>query len=334
MRILRIGDPHIRPSNIEESEHMLEMALYIAKTNKIDRIEILGDLMHTHSIIRLEVLEFWDRWLKKLSSNGHDLVVLIGNHDLSGDYHSAAHALKVFKPMENLRQSHAITIVDEPVTKGIYAYLPYYHNPEHFLTSARYLATHEDAKVLVCHQTLGGAQYENGFYAPDAIDPSTIPFDLIISGHIHKRQIINAGGKTIIYPGTPRWDSVSDANEDKGIVLYIHDDKTGEIVSTEFFSTAKVCRPIVSILWNEGEEMPILPDSNARLHVELAGSSDWIKEQKERFQGKASIKAKTTDTRLARMKSGTNFEYFINNVFQTKVRKEDLLNYMRRENLV
>jgi DNA repair exonuclease SbcCD nuclease subunit len=336
MRILRVGDPHVKPSNIEESERLLEYALSIAGQQNVDRIEILGDLFHTHAIVRLEVLEFWGKWLKRLGSSGHDLVVLVGNHDLSGDHNSDAHALKVFSSLEDLRTSHRITIVDKPITKGIYGYLPYYHNPEHFLTSARYLATNEDSRVLVCHQTLGGAQYENGFYAPDAIDPAGIPYDTIISGHIHKYQIIESLGKTIIYPGTPRWDTLSDANEQKGIWVYEHNDITGKVESAKLFSTHEICSPIVSLIVRQGEHLPDLSHFvGSRLHVELVGTSDWVKAQRDELKGKASVKVQITDARQTRMKSGTHLIDFIIDVYQApQEEKLRLVKYMKENGLV
>lgn len=328
MKTLRIGDPHVKPGNLEEAGRIMEMALSLAQAHDVDRIEILGDQMHTHAIIRLEVLEFWNRWMPRFTDYG--TIVLVGNHDMSGDHGSTDHSLKVFKYSADMP-----LIVDSPTTVGIYGYLPYYHNPEHFVTSARHLATNEGAKVLICHQTLGGAQYENGFYAPDAIDPGLLPYDLIISGHIHKRQIIEANGKTIIYPGTAKWDTLSDANEPKGLTIYTHDDVTGKILSTEFFSTHKICKPIMSIVIKQGELSPEISDFNSvRLNVELVGTSDWIKEQREKFRGIASVRAKITDSRQVRMENGTSLEEFISKVYQTDMDKEVLLDYMIGEGLV
>lgn len=330
MKRLVIGDPHTRPSNLEESHRVMEMAEALAKDHKVDRIEILGDLLHTHAVIRLEAQEFWTEWLFRLSHADYpkDIVVLVGNHDLSGDHNSKSNALSVFTRMD----CHGLLIVEQPESRGIYAYSPYMHDPTNFLAQANLLSRH-GAKVLVCHQTIAGAQYENSFYAPDGIDPNLIPFDLIFSGHIHKAQILKSGEKTVIYPGTPLWSSASDINEDKGIWLYTHDDQ-GKLLNSEFFSTAKVCKPMIGISWTQGEEMPKLPEGEVNLHIELIGSSDWIKEQKERFQGKAAIKSRITDSRPVRMKSGANFEHFFNNVFQTELDKAELLKFMRGEGLV
>lgn len=334
MKILRIGDPHVRPSNIEESFKVMEFACHLAGRHAVDRIEILGDLFHTHAIVRIEVLEFWKHWfdvLTEMRQADHiETVVLVGNHDMTGDHNSTSHAMSVFAPW-----SMSPKIIDKPTVMGLYGYLPYQHSLERYTESVRELAS-AGAKTLVCHQTITGSQYENGFYAPDGIDPAYIPFDLIFSGHIHKRQIITAGTKTIIYPGTSRWESVSDANEEKGLWIYEHDDQTAKLLKSEFFSTAGICKPILSVTWEqERGEMPDLPNlEDIRLHIELIGTSDWIKEQKKKFLGRASIKAKITDSKSASRKAGDNIAHFVENIFQTSMDRKQLLEFMRGEDLV
>ena len=60
MKILRVGDPHVKPNNLKEfREALMRFALSEAIARKVDVLEILGDLFDTHSIVRLEVLEFW-----------------------------------------------------------------------------------------------------------------------------------------------------------------------------------------------------------------------------------------------------------------------------------
>jgi hypothetical protein len=46
LRILRVGDPHVKVTNIEESERLVEFVAEKAIELKVDRIEILGDLFH------------------------------------------------------------------------------------------------------------------------------------------------------------------------------------------------------------------------------------------------------------------------------------------------
>jgi len=286
MKILRVGDPHIRPSNIPEAEKLMQFVLTLVKNAKVDRLELLGDLFHTHAVVRLEVLEFWNKWLQ-VFSDIIETVVLVGNHDQGGDHHSGTHALEVFKRIN----SGKLRIIDRATVIGPFLYMPYIHDGGVFVNTVRGFSGKE-ARILVCHQTFSGSQFDNGFYAPEGINPDDIPFDTIISGHIHKEQVL-AGGK-VDYPGTAKWDTASDANERKGVWLYEHDDVTGKVINRDMISTEKVVTPIVSFKWIEGEEAPVIPEG-AKASIELIGSSDWITKQKSKLKGKVSISSKFTD---------------------------------------
>jgi len=323
IKILRLGDPHVRPSNINESDKLLQFVVDIALEHKVDRIEILGDLFHTHSVLRLEVLEFWTDWLDTLN----DLCptyVLVGNHDQSGDYGSNSNALSVFSKLKNKN----IHIVETAMIVGSIGYMAYVHDQKRFLELALGLKE-QGVKTLVCHQTFAGSQYENGFYAPDGINPDDLPFEIIISGHIHAMQRF---GK-VIYPGTARWDSISDSNEIKGIWLFEHDD-SGKILKETLIPTNDVCIPILSFTWQEGYEEPVIPE-NSRSAVELIGSSDWISKQKIKFKGKVAIKTKITDkSRSENRKTGTNLEDFMRNMFVSTMDKNSLIGYAKELGLV
>lgn len=326
MKILRVGDPHIRPSNIVEAERLMAFVLKIVTAAKVDRLEILGDLFHTHAVVRLEVLEFWDKWLQAFS-DVIETVVLVGNHDMTGDYNSGSHALTVFKRIKNER----LKIIDRPTQIGIFGYLQYIHGESAFTDAVRQLAS-TGSKVLVCHSEFSGSQYDNGFYAPHGFNPDNVPFDTIISGHIHKEQVI-AGGK-VDYPGTPKWDTASDANERKGVWLYEHDPVTGKVLQRDLISTEKVVTPIVAFTWLEGQEQPEIPEG-ARASVELIGSSDWITKKKSLLKGKVSISSKFTDKKekIAR-KAGNSLEFFLNNHYSTNMSREALLAYAKEIGIV
>lgn len=315
--MLRVGDPHVKISNLNESEALMAFVSNVAKFEQVDRIEILGDLFHTHAVIRLEVQEFWTEWLRVLSDICQT-VVLVGNHDLSGDYKSRGSALKVF----SLMNKPNLIIVDKPVKLGTIGYLPYIHDIKEFIASAEVLGQ-EGAKVLVCHQTIQGSRYESGFYASDGVPTGKWSelFSAIISGHIHAEQEF----ENIIYPGTARWDAITDANRRKGIWLFEHANDDGHITSRTFITTENVCSPLKSITYIEGEKEPVIPE-NARVSLELVGSSDWVSKEKQKFKGKASIKTKITDIKkLENRKTGSNLEDFLKNVYVSTLDKESLL---------
>jgi DNA repair exonuclease SbcCD nuclease subunit len=326
LKILRIGDPHIRPNNIVESDLLMSFALQTAVNAKVNRLEILGDLFHTHSVIRLEVLEFWDKWLQVFRDKVHT-IVLVGNHDQTGDYNkSSSHSLTVFKRLQN----ENLRIIDAPTQIGVFGYLPYIHGESEFNDAAQNLFD-SGAKILVCHTEFSGSQYDNGFYSPHGFNPDNIPFDTIISGHIHKEQII-AGGK-VDYPGTPKWDTASDVNEQKGIWLYEHDD-SGKVINRDRISTAHVCTPIISFTWLEGQEQPVIPEGS-RATVELIGSSDWISKQKAILKGKVGIKSKTTDQkRKSERKAGNSLENYLLNMYDTRMDRTVLIQLAKEIGIV
>ena len=326
MRILRVGDPHIRPSNLEEADRLMGFIKQIILGGKVDRLEILGDLFHTHAVIRLEVLLFWNKWIP-VFQDIVETVILVGNHDMTGDYNSNGHSLTVFKRLQNER----LKIVDTPTILGPFGYAPYIHSEGAFKDAVRAMAE-QGAKVLVCHSTFDGGQYDNGFYAPDGFQVDDLPFDQIISGHIHKEQII-AGGK-VDYPGTPKWDTASDANERKGVWLYEHDPVSGRVLQRDLISTAGVCTPIVSFVWNEGEEEPVIPEG-AKATVELVGSSDWISKKKASLKGKYSVKTKTTDQkRKTQRKAGNSLENYMMNMYDTKMDRTKLVQFAKEIGIV
>ncbi len=320
MKILRVGDPHIRPQNLMEAERLMGYVKQVVINAKVDRLEILGDLFHTHAIVRLEVLEFWNRWLQELSDIV-ETIVLVGNHDMPGNYGIEKHALTVFKRIQNGR----LKIIDKPTVFGQLVYCPYIHSEDEFLTAVHSIDGTE-SKTLICHAEFSGSQYDNGFYSPHGFNPDKVRYQAIISGHIHKEQII-AGGR-VDYPGTPKWDTASDANEHKGIWLYEHD-VNGKVLTRDRLSTAHVVTPIVSFTWVEGQDAPVIPEG-AKAAVELVGSSEWIAKKKTALKGKVSISSKFTDQKKNfKRKAGNSLENYLMNLYDTKMDRTALMQFAK-----
>lgn len=339
MTVIRVGDPHVKVSNLEESERLLQFVLDKARELNVDTIELLGDLFHTHAIVRLEVLEFWKKWLWKLSEE-FVTIVLVGNHDQSGNHFSDSHALGVFV---NLNPDKLHIIERPTLIKGI-GYLPYIHDNSKFIKEANALAE-LGAKCLVSHTTYEGSKYDNGIYAPDGVCPDDIDnrYVNLISGHVHGEQEFGR----VWYPGTARWDTASDANKRKGIWIcshvgpssavgegYVSTTKAGVLLEREFISTGgRVCTPIVSIEWKEGEEAPQIPEE-AKVQIELIGSSSWIAQQKESLKGQVSIRTKITDSKKSESRKAGNslFEY-LQNTFVSQ-NKDRLVQFAKEIGLV
>jgi DNA repair exonuclease SbcCD nuclease subunit len=325
MKTLRMGDPHVKITNLEESEKLMQFVLETARLHNVDTIELLGDLFDTMSIIRLEVLEFWRVWLWKLSQE-FITIVLVGNHDQSGNRNSPQHSLSSFVMLNPDR----LWIIERAALIVGIGYLPYIHDNDTFVKEANTLAE-LGAKFLVSHTEYAGSQFDNGMYAPHGVNPDLIDTRLekLLSGHVHTEQEFGR----VIYPGTARWASVSDANKRKGIWIYEHD-LTGSMIGREFLSTGGVVEPIVAIAWKEGEPTPQLADG-ARISVEMIGTSAWIAQNKDLLKGKASIKTKITDSKKTETrKASLNLEDYLRNTLVSTMDREALVALAKEMGLV
>jgi len=319
-----VGDPHVKIGNLKESESLMGFVLSEALRLKVDRLEILGDLFDTHALVRLEILEFWQRWLTAFSEQPFKTIALVGNHDVPGDYSSQYSALHPF-----LLIGGNLKIVYKPYLNGKYGYLPYIHNNNDFIEQANELAN-QGATVLVSHPNFEGAVYDNGVGILGAVSPDLLSHGLLhlIGGHIH--TFLELG--RVLYIGTPRWLTKSCSNKKKGIWLFNHDDQTGSIISKEFISTECICTPFISLTWKEGEEKPIIPE-RSKVDIELIGSSEWVSKSKKELIGSVSVSSKITDIKKSReRKSGKSLHEYLSTHYQTN-KREKLLNYMKEQEL-
>lgn len=327
MKILRVGDPHVMVSNLKDSNSLIDFVIKVANENNVDYIEFLGDMFHTHAVVRIEVIDFWKKSLQKIwNETGKVSYCLVGNHDQPGskEKEQEMSALITLKGMEGVK------ILDEPYVAGIskIGYIPYHSDEEAFFKAADDLYKQGAVNCIVAHQTFTGAQYENGFFSQEGIDPGKAPQAQIISGHIHKTQQV---GKCF-YPGTPKWDTMADANQAKGIWIFEHSDN-GFYTDSTFISTEDIVTPISSYEVKEGEDLPEL-NPKARNYVVLEGKSAWITKTKKKLKDLAQIKVKPTD-RIARVNKDNTatLETYLEKEFEpiSGVTKEELKEFMNEE---
>ena len=330
-KILYLGDPHAQVSNLHEVTRLTDFVLDTAAEKGVAAICIVGDLFHNHAVIRLEVLDFWTRFFKKAAERKIKIIAMAGNHDKPGstdkDHMTAISVFKYWR-------TEFVTVVDTPTTiseLGI-DFMPYFRNESDLLEAMRQAHGKTGNKCVVAHQTFTGAQYENGFYDKDAIDPAEVPYQQVVSGHIHMAQAIDK----VLYVGTPKWDTMSDANQHKGFSILEHGkDGLYDPEKSERVSTAGVCTPIKTFVVLEEckDEVPKM-DKNDRNHVTLVGSSDWIKKMKKKIGDGARIKVKPTDSLSSKVKDEvalSNIDEFLRS-FETlnQVDKKRVIEYIKR----
>jgi DNA repair exonuclease SbcCD nuclease subunit len=265
-RELLVGDPHTTVEDLEDSGRLFDLIEETAKAYKVDRVTILGDLHHNFSITNVKVTAFYKERFYRLTQQGVPVLLLVGNHDMTGDGKPYPHALL---PYGNA----GVVVVDKPLLERGVLYLPYFSDPNLLIEVCR----ERKANTVVCHQEFNGATYDNGFYAPHGIDPKLVESE-IISGHIHTPQSF----ANVWYPGAPRWRTISDAGHARAIWVVEFDD-VGRVVSKSSIDTSKACRVIKTAVVSAGGRaheaaIPAMdPKDDWRLTIQ--GPADFVQEK-------------------------------------------------------
>ena len=278
---LFVGDVHATPSSLSDCEKLFDLIIQTVKEDKtIKKVVFLGDLHHTHAIVRLEVVDFYLKQFKRLSEipgvSKFNVILLTGNHDRGNNAGSDASVLSIYEQLT--------TVITNPVVLGGVGYMPYIHNPDDFVKKTNSL----NVDTVICHQSFVGAKFENNFPVADGVDINQIAASKILSGHIHMFQSIgNNVGKKVLYPGTPRHMIKSDVNQEKNI--FIIDMDTLDI-------TRKVSTSICSVFHEfEITEQQLFPDlsnvdlSKDRVYLKVTGSKKFVDEKIKEFNGKGFL---------------------------------------------
>jgi hypothetical protein len=137
-----------------------------------------------------------------------------------------------------------------------------------------------NCSTVVCHQTFNGGTYDNGFYAKDGVEPESIPQKDIISGHIHTPQVF---GK-VFYLGSPRWQTLSDANVDRAIWLVEYNDY-GEVVKKTPYDTGEVCTKIVHLVDEPDSPISLPLNPLMQWRIDIKGPVDFVERRKKEICG-------------------------------------------------
>jgi DNA repair exonuclease SbcCD nuclease subunit len=215
MKVLFCGDKHLKINRFDLAKQCLSWLNQTIEQCKPDLYVCLGDDLDSHAVIRSEILTELRYHFDFVLSLNIPIVYVVGNHDCSRPNDMKYHALQ---SMIGLNKN--LSIVDKPIDLYGMTFVPYTHNPNDF--------PRKSLPICVAHQTFKGADY-GSIITKDGVDPTSIDgCDIIISGHIHKRQLLVTGGPEVIYVGSPFSQSASDIDQTKGISIidtdtYKHD---------------------------------------------------------------------------------------------------------------
>lgn len=208
-RVLFIGDPHLKITRFDLAKQFLVWVNDIIAKHKPDLVINLGDTFDTHAVVRSEVMtEFLNHVVAVKATCPY--IYLLGNHDMYKPNDNKYHALKHLKD-----KIEGFTIIDELINLHGMTFVPYVHKPEDF--------PKQTLPICVAHQTFKGADFGD-ITTKDGVDAcSIVGAEIIISGHIHKRQRMDnssAGGPEVVYCGSPFSQSSSDINQSKGVSIF------------------------------------------------------------------------------------------------------------------
>ena len=219
------------------------LVLNYANENNIDLVLNGGDFFDTDNI-HSEIVSLAYETVFDFAEKGIPFVIVPGNHERS------------VLPDSILMRHPGIYIIDEP--KNIYFKIkdadiavsgfPYIKKNirNRFPVVVKELIADKpfaDINLLLIHQSIEGATVGPQNYTfrnrDDVLRIKDIPeeFDCILSGHIHRQQILTTkSGKPIIYPGSIERTSMAEKDEEKGFFVLTFERKNGEfsLSDTEF----------------------------------------------------------------------------------------------------
>jgi predicted phosphodiesterase len=210
MKVLIIGDCHLKITNLLMGKQFLTWIASINELHKPDLVVNLGDFFDQHAVIRSEILAEYGKHISQICDASHSptYVHILGNHELYKPNSSEYHALQSLKGLHaNYKVADA---VDSVILPG-FSFIPYCHDESKFPSKVN--------SICFAHQTFVGADFGN-FRPENGVDADLIDADLIVSGHIHKGQTFSK----VFYPGSPFAQDANDVDQIKGI--YILDSDT------------------------------------------------------------------------------------------------------------
>lgn len=210
MKVLFIGDCHIKINRFNLGLRFLEWLNKLIEEQKPDLVVNLGDFFDTHGVLRSEITTEFMTHVDKVLKLNIPYVYVLGNHDMYKPNDAKYHALKnLVNKIPNLH------IIDETQDLFNITFVPYKHDPSSFPKSA--------LPICVAHQTFLGADYGT-LICKDGVEPQSISgCEIIISGHIHKRQTLICDEQRniqVLYVGTPFSQGAADVDQIKGITIF------------------------------------------------------------------------------------------------------------------
>lgn len=195
-KILFIGDPHIKNTNMVEIDLLLNKLKSLCEEHLPDFIVVAGDVLDEHEKIWTPALNKAYNFIDMLRQYAKTFV-LVGNHDYISNvqFLSKNHWLNAMKEWSN------VIIVDEVITQFVsnhkFIFVPYVSNGRFIEALNTSNDSWQDASCIFAHQEFKGCKM--GAITSIDGDSWDLSYPFVISGHIHSKQ---SPQHNIYYPGS------------------------------------------------------------------------------------------------------------------------------------
>lgn len=216
-RFFLLSDIHmgVRANSLEWLEnqklYFYEFFIPLLKSNMKDGdvLFILGDVFDNRQSIDTLVSDTIQDIIHDISKL-LPVHILCGNHDMYKRVDNDVNSLRVLSYFENVHVYTKPTILSNNEVKILL--LPYSEDYDVELETIN----KSKCDYLFAHADIMGMKLDNGMDVKKGLNLSKSNLKMVLSGHIHKRQLKNK----VVYIGSPYQTKRSDMGDEKGVYLF------------------------------------------------------------------------------------------------------------------
>lgn len=244
--IIQVADVHIR-NVLRHEEYAQQLNAFIDKVEKIVepyekdeiRIVICGDLVHQKNNISNELMSFTSAFIRDLEEIA-PVVVISGNHDLMESNTSRTDTITALFETAAFQNANFLDsilgydsgyVVDENITWAVYSIFADYRKPN--VEEAR-KENPNNIVIGLYHGTIIGCKLPNGYTMDVGNDVDIFDgCDMVLAGHIHKKQEVMRGNIPIVYPGSLIQQDFGETISEHGFYVWNLEKNTHEFIELE-----------------------------------------------------------------------------------------------------
>lgn len=214
----------------------------IAKNYNKDEIRIVisGDLFESRNDISNEALVFAASFIRQIESIAR-VIIIAGNHDLVMNNTTRKDSMTALFETANFSNTvfadqflgyESGTLIDNNVIWALYSIYSDYRRPD--IESAKKQNTDANHVIGLYHGAVIGSTLNNGNVMEDGTDGDA--FDgcqIVMAGHIHKRQELKRKDTIIVYPGSLIQQTFGETVTQHGFCLWHLDENKHEFIDLQ-----------------------------------------------------------------------------------------------------